>query len=212
MIRLLGRATSINVQKAMWALEELNLPYERVDLGGAFGGLDDPAYRALNPNRRVPTLQDGDLVVWESQAIVRYLAARCGAGALWDDDPGRRALSDCWMDWTMGTPLPDLTTIFWHTVRLPAAQRDHAAVAAAARRLGEVLAVPEAHLAGRPFVAGDRLTIGDIALGSLFYRYFAFDIERPALPSLRAYYDRLAERPAYRASIMTSFEPLRAKD
>jgi glutathione S-transferase len=212
MMKLWGRATSINVQKAVWALEEIGLDYERVDLGGPFGGLDDPAYRALNPNGRVPTLQDGELVLWESQAIVRYLAARHGAGSLWDEDPGRRALSDCWMDWTMGTPLPDLTTIFWHTVRLPAAQRDHAAVAAAAKRLGEVLAVPEAHLADRPFVAGERLTIGDIALGALFYRYFAFDIERPALPNLSAYYERLTARPAYQASIMTSFEPLRVKE
>lgn len=209
MIKLWGRDTSINVQKAMWALEELGLAYQRVDLGGAFGGLDDPAYVALNPNRRVPTLQDGDLVLWESHAIVRYLAAKYGAGSLWDEDPGRRAVSDRWMDWTAGPALADLTTIFWHTVRLPEDKRDGAAVEAAVQRLAKTLEIPDRHLADRPYVVGDTPTIGDIALGSLFYRYYSFDIERPDLVNLQAYYHRLSQRPAYRASIMTSFEPLR---
>jgi len=135
MLKIWGRATSLNVQKVMWAVGELGLAHSRVDAGGRFGGLDSLAYRALNPNALVPTIEDEGAVVWESNACVRYLAARYGEGELWDKDPGRRAMADRWMDWMQTTLAPDLYATFWAAVRIAPARQDKAAIAAAARRL-----------------------------------------------------------------------------
>lgn len=119
MLKIWGRPNSINVQKAMWAVAELGLSHERKDVGGAFGGLDTEEYGILNPNRKIPVLQDGEVTVWESHSIVRYLAARYGSGSLWPADPAARALSDRWMDWKIATILPHLHVIFWGLVRTP---------------------------------------------------------------------------------------------
>lgn len=209
---LWGRTTSINVQKVMWLLEEMRLGYDRVDVGGAFGGLDKPDYRALNPSGRIPTLADGSTVVWESNAILRYLSASYGQETFWGADPAERARADMWMEWFQNGVYADFITAFYQSVRLPTADRDPARLEAAATRLGEQYTLLDRELQGRPFLAGDRLTIGDIPAGASLYRYFEMEIERPALPALSAYFDRLAERPAYRDTIMTSFDALRAKE
>jgi glutathione S-transferase len=186
----------------MWAVGELGLAHERRDVGGTFGGLDTPEYGRLNPNRRVPTVEDAGVVVWESNACVRYLAARYGAGTLWPEDPGKRAVADMWMDWQGSTLLPDMTVVFWGLVRTPEAERDHGAIEAAAKRLGPLWQILDQHLAGRAFVAGDALTIGDIPVGAACYRYFGLDIARPRLPHVERWYGRLKERAPYREHVM----------
>ncbi len=202
MLRIWGRTNSINVQKVMWAVGELGLAHERIDAGGAFGGLDTEDYGARNPNRRIPTVEDDGVVVWESNACVRYLAARYGAGRLWPEDVRRRAGADMWMDWQQTTLLADMTVVFLGLIRTPEDQRDHAAIKAAAERLGVTWRVLDGHLADRRFVAGDTLTIGDIPVGAACYRYYNLPIERPSLPNLEAWCERLQQRPAFREHVM----------
>ncbi len=211
MLKLWGRATSMNVQKVIWALGEIGLAYERIDVGGRHGGLDSPAYRALNPNQRIPTIEDGGVVVWESNAIVRYLAARYSEGRLWDPDPGRRAAVDQWMDWMQTTLGPDFFAVFFAAVRTPPGRQDPSAIKALAQAAGERYRLLDSQLAGRPFLTGDELSMADIVIGATLYRYYEMDIPRPKLENLREWYDRLAERPAYRRSVMTSFEDLRGR-
>ncbi|MDF2781751.1 MAG: glutathione S-transferase [Geminicoccaceae bacterium] len=202
MLRVWGRTNSINVQKVMWAVGELGLAHERCDVGGAFGGLDTPEYGALNPNRKVPTIEDGGVVLWESNACVRYLAARYGAGDLWREDPAERARADMWMDWQASTLLPDMVTVFWGLIRTPKDQRDMAAIEAAAERLGGLWQILDQHLASRIFVAGERFTMGDIAVGAACYRYHELPIERPGLPQVATWYGRLRERAPFREHVM----------
>jgi glutathione S-transferase len=202
MLRIWGRTSSLNVQKVMWTVAELGLEHERIDAGGAFGKLDTPAYGRLNPNRRIPTIEDGDVVVWESNACVRYLAARYGAGSLWPEAPGQRARSDMWMDWAVTTVMPELGPAFMQLVRTPAGKRDMAVVAAAAARLGPVFALLDDHLAHSPYVGGEALTIGDIPLGCAFWRYQNLDLERPPLPNCQLWYQSLKARDAYRRHVM----------
>lgn len=212
MLKIWGRATSVNVQKVMWAIAELGVAHERIDAGGAFGGLDTPEYRAMNPNGLIPTLQDAGAVVWESHAIVRYLAATYGRGTLWSDDPATRAQADMWMDWMHTAVLPDFTSVFFGLVRTAPSKRDMPGVTAAAERLGNTYATLEKVLTGRAFLTGDTLSMGDIPLGSSLYRYFNMDISRPALPNVEAWYARLQERAAYREHVMVSYDSLRVSD
>jgi glutathione S-transferase len=202
MLKVWGRTTSSNVQKVMWAIGELGLEHERLDAGREFGGLDTAAYTALNPNRRIPTLQDGDAVVWESNVIVRYLAAKFGAGRLWPLDHAVRGVADQWMDWQQTTLLPDMRTVFWGLVRTPPEERDQRRIDAAVESLKEIWARLDGHLRGRPFVAGDSLTMGDIPVGTLCYRYHALGIERAPLENLAAWYERLTSRAAFREHVM----------
>lgn len=206
MLKVWGRTTSSNVQKVMWAIGELGIEHQRIDAGRSYGRLDTAEYGALNPNRRIPTIEDDGFVLWESNVIVRYLAARFGAGTLWPDDLAARAIADQWMDWQQTTLHPDMRTIFWSLVRTPPQERDGAAIAAAVESLKEIWARLDRSLGDRPFVAGDRLTMGDVPLGVLCHRYHALGVERAALPRLEAWYERLTERPAFRAHVMIPLE------
>ena len=210
-LTLWGRLSSCNVQKAVWLLEELALPYTRIDAGGDFGGLDDPAYLAMNPHGRVPTLKDGDVVVWESEAILRYLAARYGAPALWSDDPAERAEVDQWLAWTAASLYRDWIDLFWLCVRTPAAQQDAAEIERLRRRTAERYAFLDGQLAGRNYVAGDAFSLADVTAGMTLYRWYEMPIERPLLPRLEAWYARLRERPAYRKAVCIPFDDLKAK-
>jgi glutathione S-transferase len=201
MLTVWGRTSSVNVQKVMWAVRELGLEHERIDAGGAFGKLDTPGYGAMNPNRKIPTLQDGEVVVWESNACVRYLAARYGAGSLWPEDPAQRALSDVWMDWQQTTIQPDMNPIFWNLVRIPEPQRDMAAVKAAAQRIGPSWQILDRHLADRRFVAGDTLTMGDIPVGCHWWRYANLPVEKPSLPNVERWGKELQARDGYRREV-----------
>lgn len=202
MLRIWGRTNSFNVQKVMWAADELGLALERIDAGGAFGGLDTDTYTALNPNRRIPVVEDGDLALWESNAIVRYLAAKYGCGTLWPEDPGIRSLSDRWMDWQITTLQPLLHPIFWGLIRTPEAARDVPAIAAAVEAIKPVWQLLDEHLSARRFVAGPELTMGDIPLGCAFWRYSNLPIDRPSLPNLQHWLGNLEQRPGYRRHVM----------
>jgi glutathione S-transferase len=186
----------------MWAVGELGLAHERIDAGREFGGLDTAAYGALNPNRRIPTIEDDGVVLWESNVIVRYLASTYGAGALWPNDPGTRGRADQWMDWQQTTLLPDMRTIFWGLVRTAPEKRDQARIDAAVASVKEVWARLDAQLAKTPFVAGDHLTMGDIPVGVMCYRYHALGVERAPLAHLDAWYERLQGREAFRRHVM----------
>lgn len=197
MLKLWGRTNSVNVQKALWCLEELGVPYERVNAGGQFGLVNEPAYRALNPNGLVPTLEDDGFVLWESNAIVRYLCDKYGRGTLWPNDPKTRAEADKWMDWATTTAWPNLRTVFWGLVRTPEAERDMNAINAAQKKTGELLGILDAHLAARQYVAGPAFTMGDIPLGCMVQRWMALPIQRPGQKNLGAWFERLCQRPGY---------------
>lgn len=197
MIRVWGRKNSINVQKVMWTVGELGLKHERIDAGGAFGRNKDSDYLKMNPNGLVPVLQDGDLTMWESNAIVRYLAARYSDGNLWTKDPAKRALSEQWMEWMITTINPAILPVFWGLIRTPPEQRDMAAIEAARVKSAELLKIFDDHMAGRTFVAGDTLTLGDIPMGVFVKRWYALPIERPNTPNVAAYHERLKKRPAF---------------
>lgn len=202
MLTIWGRRNSINVQKVMWAVGELGLAHERRDVGGAFGGLDSEAYGRLNPNRRVPTLQDGDFTLWESNAIVRYLAEAYGAAPFLPEGVQPRALAGQWMDWMTTTLLPPMTVAFWGLVRTPPEQRDEAAIERALAACAEAFGLLDRELRDRPYLAGEALTLGDLPVGCATYRWYAMPIERPRLPALEAYYARLRDRPAFAEQVM----------
>ena len=134
MIRIWGRNTSVNVQKVMWAIGELDLPHERIDIGGSFGKNNEPAYLAMNPNGLVPTLEEDGFVLWESNAIVRYLAARYGAGRLEPSNLRARAIANSWMDWQLSVAAPAIRPMFWGLIRTPSEKRDPTAIAASRER------------------------------------------------------------------------------
>jgi glutathione S-transferase len=201
-LKILGRNNSSNVQKVMWCTGELGLKVDRADIGGPFGKNKDPEYLALNPNGLVPTMDDDGFILWESNAIVRYLAAKHGTGTLWPTDLRQRADADRWMDWQTTTVAPAITPMFLGLIRTPPEKRDPAAIEASRVKTGEALKILDALLAKRAYVGGDTLSMGDIPLGIMVYRWFNFPIERPEMKNLRAWYDRLTQRPAFRQHVM----------
>jgi len=202
MLQLWGNADSINVQKIMWCCEELGLAYKRIDAGRHFGVVNTPEFRRLNPNGLVPTIDDEGFVLWESNAILRYLAAKHAAGTLWPTDVAQRALTDRWMDWANSTLWPTMVPLFRAFMRTPEAQRNAAAIEADRLETVEVLQILDAQLAVTAFVGGDTFTMGDLAVGCAAWRWMALPIERPALPNLQRWFDSLAMRPAYRRVVM----------
>jgi glutathione S-transferase len=211
-LKVWGRSGSINVQKVMWTVGELNLPHERIDAGGAFGLIDTDAFAALNPNRKVPVIDDHGFALWESGAIVRYLARKYGQGSLLPDNEHGVARADQWMDWAATGLYGDIVgTIFMGLVRTPEPERDPKAIAAGALRAGEKLAILDGVLKNRSYITGDRLSIADIGVGVQMYRYFTLPIERPKLPNVESWYARLAERPAYRTHVMIDYMAGRAR-
>jgi glutathione S-transferase len=202
MLKIWGRVNSTNVKKVLWAVGELGLAHERIDAGGPFGVVGEPAYRAMNPNGKVPTIDDDGFVLWESNAIVRYLAAKHDTGGLYPADLKVRADAERWMDWGTASFAGPFGQVFLPLVRFAPEKRDPAAIAAAAAECGKLLAIVDQALADKPFLAGDRLTVGDIPLGCAAYGYFNLPIERPSLPNVEAWYQRLTERPAYRDAVM----------
>jgi glutathione S-transferase len=210
MLTLYGRRSSINVQKVAWFIAELGLEHEHVQLGGTFGGLDRPEFLAMNPAGRVPVIDDGGVVVWESHAILRYLAASAGSGDFWSKEPARRASVESWMDWSQTRLQPDfIHGVFWGFYRTPESQRNAAAIADAITRTSQDFAMLDRLLANRPFVSGEVLGLADIPTGVLLYRYYTLDIERPALPNVEAWYERLQSRAAFREHAMVNYEEMR---
>ena len=205
MLKVWGRKNSSNVRKVLWCAEELALPYEREEAGGAFGVVDTPQYRALNPNGRVPLIEDGDFVLWESNAIVRYLAARYGSDTSWyQRDVCVRAQADKWMDWTTSTFAGPFRDLFWGMLRTPAEQQDWVLINGASKTCAELLSIVDQALSEKPYLSGDEIGMGDIPLGSFIYAWFEMPIERPSMPHLEAWYERLKLRPCYRGAVMTA--------
>jgi glutathione S-transferase len=200
-----GRKNSFNVQKVLWCCEELQVPFRRHDAGGLFGGTDEEGYLASNPTGLVPTISDDGFTLWESNTIVRYLSAKHGAGTLWPEDPAERALADKWMDYQLGTLFPAFKDALIGLVRTAPEKRDPEKIEASVRATARVIPVLDTHLEANEYVAGSSVTMGDVALGSLVYRWFELNIDRPDLPALRAWYERLASRPAYQKTVMVSF-------
>lgn len=205
MLKIWGRKNSSNVRKALWIAHELGLEFESIDAGGAFGVVNEPQYRERNPNGLVPMLEDGDFVLWESNTIVRYLSAEYGAEQGWYlDDPRQRALADKWMDWTTSSFAAPFRPLFWGMLRTPENERDWTAINAAREKCAELLAIVDKTLATQPYLSGEQIGMGDIPLGCFAYAWFEMPIERPDLPNLQAWYERLKARPAYKAAVMTA--------
>ncbi|CAM3703207.1 Glutathione S-transferase [Bordetella sputigena] len=210
MLTVWGRRTSSNVQALMWCIGELGLAYRRHDAGHRYGVIDTPAFLAMNPNGTVPVLRDGEAEpIWETGAIMRYLAGRYGDDAFWPRDAQARVQVDKWAEWAkLNVALNFTVPVFWHVVRMAPAQRDPAALAQAFKVLDPKLDIAEQRLASHAFLAGDRFTPADIQLGHVLYRYFDIEIPRPERPALRRYYEGLTGRPAYREHVMVSYEEL----
>lgn len=201
MLTIWGRANSINVQKVLWTCAELGVAFRRHDAGGAFGGTSTPEYRALNPNGLVPTLEDDGYVLWESNVIVRYLATKQRAEALYPSELRARFDVERWMEWQTTTLWPSLRPVFFGIVRTPPEQRDAAAIEQAQATAARAFALLDGHLDGRAYVMGDAFTIGDIPNAIAAYRWYTLDIPRPALPNLERWYGALKERPGFREHV-----------
>ena len=212
MIELWGRGNAYNVQKVLWVLAELELDYSHRELGKTPGDLDRPEFRALNPHGRIPVIDDDGHVVWESNTVVRYLAARYDPDGLWPLDPWRRSLAERWMDWELSRLQPDFIDLFWGYYRTPEASRDAAFIADARQRCDRAMRQLDRQLAQAPFLAGERLTVADIACGVCLHRYLNLGIDVDAPEGVRDWYRRLASREAYAASVMTPFADLYGRE
>jgi glutathione S-transferase len=202
MLKIWGRNTSSNVQKAMFAIGELKLPHQRIDVGGAFGKNREPPYLAMNPNGLVPTLEEEDgFVLWESNSIIRYLAAKHGVGTLEPSDLHTQALASKWMDWQLSVLGPALTPVFWGLIRTPAEQRDHKAIADGKVKSTAAVKILDEQFAKTPYAAGDAFSMGDIPIAIMSYRYRELVPERPAYPSFERWYAAIAARPAFREHV-----------
>ena len=200
MLKIWGRTNSVNVKKALWAIEELGLKYERVDAGMEHGVTKTPEYMKMNPNSLVPTIEDDGFVLWESHSIVRYLAAKHGVGTLWPTDLRARADAERWMDWAF-TFQNAMRAVFWGLIRTPPEKRDLKAIEEGRKRSAELLAVPERTLSERPYLGGDTFTMGDIPLGCEVQRWMRVPMERPRFPAVEAWFERLRSRPAFRKHV-----------
>lgn len=211
MLTVWGRKSSSNVQALMWCIGELGLSHERIDAGFKYGINDTPEFLAMNPNGTVPVLREDDgKPLWETGAILRYLADRYGDDAFWPKEPQHRAQIDKWAEWAKINVASSFTgPIFWRVVRTAAALRDEKAIVAALATLATKLDIAESQFGRHRFLAGDNLTLADIQFGHLLYRYFNIDIQRPARPRLERYYGNLTERPAFQEHVMVSYEELR---
>jgi len=221
MLTVWGRRSSFNLQKVMWLVDELQLSHEHLELGGRFGVLDTPEFRALNPHRKVPVIRDpmtgqagdredtGVAVVWESHAILRFLAARYGQRQFWTRDLAARARHDQWMDWAQTELQPDfLMGVFWGFYRTPEAARDTRAIERSVSACAAHFQLIDNLLQGCDYLLGPDLGLADIPIATCLYRYFNLEIERPSLPNVESWYARLCERPAYQKNVMVAFDDL----
>jgi len=202
MIKIWGRKNSINVQKVLWCCDELKIPYQLVDKGLQPGDVDTSAYRVLNPNGLVPTIEDGKFVLWESNAILRYLSAKHGFDPFWPTNPQTRASADRWMDWYISTLWMHMRPLFLQLIRCSADKRDQTIIDTGHEKTLAALKILDAHLDTNPYVAGTEFSIGDIPVGAVVYRWMSLPIERPELPQVESWYARLGQREAYRQHVM----------
>ena len=202
MLKIWGRNTSSNVQKVIWALAEMKVPFNRIDAGGSFGKTKEAAYLAMNPNSLVPTLEEEDgFTLWESNSIIRYLAAKHASRTLEPADLKTRANAQKWMDWQLSVMAPAITPVFWQLIRTPADKRDANAVAAGKEKTIAAARIMDAQLAKTKYLAGDEFSYGDIPVGIMIYRYVQLIPERPATPSLDRWYAAVSSRAAFKEQV-----------
>ncbi|WP_145518352.1 glutathione S-transferase [Yersinia mollaretii] len=201
MLTVWGRNNSTNVKKVLWCLEELALGYERIDVGGQYGKLNEPLYRAMNPNGLIPCLQDEDFILWESNTIVRYLAAQYGENRLYVADARQRAAAEKWMDWVTSSVVEPFKAVFIGLIRTPPEQQDKAKIAQGIEQLNRLMTIADSALAQQVYLSGDKFGIGDIPLGCLAYAWFNLSITRPELPHLQRWYQSLTQRAAFQKVI-----------
>lgn len=205
MIELWGRKNSSNVMTVTWTLGELGLEYKRHNVGGSFGGLDTPEMLAKNPNAVVPTISDDGYLLWESNAVSRYLSAKYGSGTLWPTDVHVRGIADQWMDWFKTTMYPGFVPVFFNMIRKAPEDKDQHAIDTGLKTTRKTLTDLDRHLQNNRFVAGEQFTMGDIPLGPAIYRYMNLDIDRPKLDALDRWYQQVCERPAFQKHVMIPF-------
>ncbi|MDH5857250.1 glutathione S-transferase family protein [Lampropedia aestuarii] len=203
-MKIWGRINSSNVRKVLWCAEELGLAYEHINAGGAFGLVNEPEYRAMNPNGLIPCLQDGDLIVWESNAIVRYLARQYGQEPFTPVSPADWAQADQWMDWASLSFAGPLRDLVWNMLRCPPEQRSDAEIQRGEKECARLMQLANTALQHQAFLSGKHLGVGDIPLGCIAYAWFSLPVERPALEHLSRWYASLCERPAYQKAVMTA--------
>jgi glutathione S-transferase len=202
MIKVWGRNTSSNVQKVMWAVTEMGLPHERIDVGGPFGKNREPAYLAMNPNGLVPTLEEEDgFLLWESNTIVRYLAGKHKATVLEPADLRMRANASKWMDWQLSVAGPAIFECFWGLIRTPPEKRNHAAIDASKEKTTAAMAIMDKQLGKTAYLAGDGFSYGDIPVGIIAYRYRQLVPDRPAMPHFERWYAAISARKAFKDQI-----------
>jgi glutathione S-transferase len=202
MITVWGRKNSVNVQKVLWALEELDVPYRRENIGGSFGGNHDADFLAMNPMGLVPVIRDGDVTMFESNAIVRYLSSRFRDGLLRPADHRSLAMAEQWMEWTQVNFYRPVQTLFINRVRSLPENRDVTAAATAEKQAAEVLKVADGWIARHDWFAGQAFSFGDIAMGALLWRYMGIDCTRPQMPHLMEWFEAVQEREAFRRAVM----------
>ena len=202
MLKIWGRNTSSNVQKVIWALGEMKVPFDRIDVGGAFGKTKDAPYLAMNPNSLVPTLEEEDgYTLWESNSIIRYLAAKHANRTLEPADPRTRANAQKWMDWQLSVMAPAITPVFWGLIRTPPEKRDANAIAAGKEKTIAAARIMDAQLGKTPYLAGSEFSYGDIPVGIMIHRYVQLIPERPATPSLDRWYAAVSSRAAFKEQV-----------
>ncbi len=214
MLTVWGRKTSSNVQALMWCIGELGLPYDRHDAGHIYGVTNTLSFLAMNPNATVPVVRDGeDPPLWETGAILRYLAGRYGVAPLWPSEGPARAQVDKWAEWSkINIALGFTAPIFWKVVRTAPSQQNPVAISEAVAKLDRFLDIAEAQLSSSAYLAADDFTLADIQLGHVLFRYFDIAVTRQDRPALRRYYDALTMRLAFREHVMTSYQELRVLD
>jgi glutathione S-transferase len=200
MLKIWGRTNSINVQKVMWVVDELGIPHQRIDAGMQYGLVDEPWFRQLNPNGRIPTIDDDGFILWESNAIVRYLANK--HHGLIPSDAASFASADRWMEWSTTTMAPLMTPLFWGHIRTKPENRDSKALEPYRLQMEQVMQILNDNLATRTYVAGNDLSIGDIAVGCYAHRWYALPMEHRDHPNVAAWYARLSQRPAFKTHVM----------
>ena len=205
MLEIWGRKNANQVIQVLWTLAELEIDYQRHSIGTQDGDLETEEYKSLNPNSKIPTIRDNGFVMWESHAIIRYLARQYGLGTLYPDDPQKAAMSDQWMTWSTDSFMGTFFPVFWQLVRTEESERDYKKITEMAKQSSEILQILEDHLVKNNFVAGEQFTYGDIPLGVLIHKYFVLDIERPSLPGIEAWYERLSIREPFQEHAMQPF-------
>ena len=205
MLEVWGRKNANQVIQVLWTFSELSIEYKRYSIGTESEDLETEEYKSINPNSKIPAIRDNGFVLWESHAVIRYLSKQYGFGSLYPANPQKAAISDQWMTWSTDSFMSTFFPVFWQLVRTEERDRDYTKIAEMAKQSSDILKVLDDHLVNHYFVAGDDFTFGDIPLGVLIHKYFVLDIQRPSLPGVEAWYQRLSVRAAFKEHAMQPF-------